>query len=108
MSAAYNRAMGVYGVDPTKSSTAIINEEIVKIRKKYIEKYNKALSELKITNEKISLSDSGDVIYILDEQIQKTSDYSKNLMKRDVLIDQIQFGQKDDLSVGERLDFYRS
>lgn len=69
MASAYDRASGIYGVDDSKSKTAIVKDEITTIRKSYYDKYKKAATELGIKKLDLEMSKTGDIV--MQNQIVK-------------------------------------
>lgn len=118
MSAAYDNASGNYGVDATKSKTAVVNEAIQNIRNEYASKFMQAAKNLGKTDIEITVDKYGvsfkravptkdengqDKIVMRDISWQH---YAKKLMDRDFLIDQLQLNQQEEMSDQEAYDYY--
>jgi hypothetical protein len=114
MASAYDRASGIYGVDDSKSKTAIVKDEITTIRKSYYDKYKKAATELGIKKLDIEMSKTGDIVMQkLDSEGRSTGlysieDFATDITDRDFLIQQLQISQKDNLTSEETYNYYKN
>ena len=118
MSAAYDNAAGNYGVDATKSKTKVINEAIQQIRQEYADKFTKAAAALNktdivVTVGKYGLTVNKTVVHKDNNGKDVSSTYeltaikkAEELTNRDFLIDQLQLGQKEQLTDEEAYDYY--
>lgn len=114
MASAYDRASGIYGVDDSKSKTAIVKDEITTIRKSYYDKYKKAATELGIKKLDLEMSKTGDIVMQkLDSEGRSTGlysieDFATDITDRDFLIQQLQLSQKDNLTSEETYNYYKN
>lgn len=114
MASAYDRASGIYGVDDSKSKTAIVKDEIAAIRKSYYDKYKKAATELGIKKLDLEISKTGDIVMQkLDSEGRSTGlysieDFATDITDRDFLIQQLQLSQKDNLTNEETYNYYKN
>lgn len=114
MASAYDRASGIYGVDDSKSKTAIVRDEITTIRKSYYDKYKKAATELGIKKLNLEMSKTGDIVMQkLDSEGKSTGlytieDFATVITDRDFLIQQLQLSQKDNLTNEEAYNYYKN
>lgn len=114
MASAYDRASGIYGVDDSKSKTAIVKDEITTIRKLYYGKYKKAATELGIKKLDLEMSKTGDIVMQkLDSEGRSTGlysieDFATDITDRDFLIQQLQLSQKDNLTSEETYNYYKN
>ena len=114
MASAYDRASGIYGVDDSKSKTAIVKDEITTIRRSYYDKYKKAATELGIKKLDLEMSKTGDIIMQkLDSEGRSTGlytieDFATDITDRDFLIQQLQLSQKDNLTSEEAYNYYKN
>lgn len=114
MASAYDKASGIYGVDDSKSKTAIVKDEITSIRKSYYDKYKKAATELGIKKLDLEISNTGDVVMQkLDSEGRSTGlytieDFATDITDRDFLIQQLQLSQKDNLTNEESYNYYKN
>ena len=114
MASAYDRASGIYGVDDSKSKTAIVKDEITTIRKSYYDKYKKAATELGIKKLDLEMSKTGDIVMQkLDSEGRSTGlysieDFATDITDRDFLIQQLQLSQKDNLTNEEAYNYYKN
>ncbi|MFR4671007.1 MAG: hypothetical protein ACLT69_14390, partial [Intestinibacter bartlettii] len=114
MASAYDRASGIYGVDDSKSNTAIVKDEITTIRKSYYDKYKKAATELGIKKLDLEMSKTGDIVMQkLDSEGRSTGlysieDFATDITDRDFLIQQLQLSQKDNLTSEETYNYYKN
>lgn len=114
MASAYDRASGIYGVDDSKSKTAIVKDEITTIRKSYYDKYKKAATELGIKKLDLEMSKTGDIVMQkLDSEGRSTGlytieDFATDITDRDFLIQQLQLSQKDNLTNEETYNYYKN
>lgn len=118
MSAAYDNAAGNYGVDATKSKTKVINEAIQQIRQEYANKFTKAAAALNKTDIVVTVGKHGltvnkTVVHKDNNGKDVSSTYeltaikkAEELTNRDFLIDQLQLGQKEQLTDKEAYDYY--
>lgn len=112
MALAYDSAQGLYGVDETKSKTAIIRDAIKQIRDRYYKEYLdhcKALSiqpELNLTGNSLAVNtydEDGKAVNVSFETV------ARGLLSRDFLIEQLQNQAKlQDLSTEEALEYYKN
>lgn len=114
MASAYDRASGIYGVDDSKSKTAIVKDEITTIRKSYYDKYKKAATELGIKKLDLEMSKTGDIVMQkLDSEgrsigLYSIEDFATDITDRDFLIQQLQLSQKDNLTNEEAYNYYKN
>lgn len=114
MASAYDKASGIYGVDDSKSKTAIVKDEITSIRKSYYDKYKKAATELGIKKLDLEISNTGDIVMQkLDSKGRSTGlytieDFATDITDRDFLIQQLQLSQKDNLTNEESYNYYKN
>lgn len=114
MASAYDRASGIYGVDDSKSKTAIVKDEITTIRKSYYDKYKKSATELGIKKLDLEMSKTGDIVMQkLDSEGRSTGlysieDFATDITDRDFLIQQLQLSQKDNLTNEEAYNYYKN
>lgn len=114
MASAYDKASGIYGVDDSKSKTAIVKDEITSIRKSYYDKYKKAATELGIKKLDLEISNTGDIVMQkLDSEGRSTGlytieDFATDITDRDFLIQQLQLSQKDNLTNEESYNYYKN
>lgn len=114
MASAYDKASGIYGVDDSKSKTAIVKDEISAIRKSYYDKYKDAATKLGIKKLDIEISNVGDiVIHKLDSDnksvgLYTIEDFATVITDRDFLIEQLQLSQKDNLTNQEAYNYYKN
>lgn len=114
MASAYDRASGIYGVDDSKSKTAIVRDEITTIRKSYYDKYKKAATELGIKKLNLEMSKTGDIVMQkLDSEGKSTGlytieDFATDITDRDFLIQQLQLSKKDNLTNEESYNYYKN
>ena len=114
MASAYDRASGIYGVDDSKSKTAIVRDEITTIRKSYYDKYKKAATELGIKKLDLEMSKTGDIVMQkLDSEGKSTGlytieDFATDITNRDFLIQQLQLSKKDNLTNEESYNYYKN
>lgn len=114
MASAYDRASGIYGVDDSKSKTAIVKDEITTIRKSYYDKYKKAATELGIKKLDLEMGKTGDIVMQkLDSEGRSTGlysieDFATDITDRDFLIQQLQLSQKDNLTNEEAYNYYKN
>lgn len=114
MASAYDRASGIYGVDDSKSKTAIVKDEITTIRKSYYDKYKKAATELGIKKLDLEMSKTGDIVMQkLDSEgrsigLYFIEDFATDITDRDFLIQQLQLSQKDNLTNEEAYNYYKN
>lgn len=113
MADAYDRASGIYGVDESKSKTAIVKDEIINIRKRYLNKYEDAAKALGYPVN-LSIDKYGELfIFDLDNNgnhtaIHTIQDFASDITDRDFLIDQLQLSKKGNLTDKEAFDYYYS
>lgn len=114
MASAYDRASGIYGVDDSKSKTAIVKDEITTIRKSYYDKYKKAATELGVKKLDLEMSKTGDIVMQkLDSEgrsigLYSIEDFATDITDRDFLIQQLQLSQKDNLTNEEAYNYYKN
>lgn len=114
MASAYDRASGIYGVDDSKSKTAIVKDEITTIRKSYYDKYKKAATELGIKKLDLEMSKTGDIVMQkLDSEgrsigLYSIENFATDITDRDFLIQQLQLSQKDNLTNEEAYNYYKN
>lgn len=105
MALAYEAASGNYGVKSDKSKTALINDEIYKIRKKYYDEYVKHSQNAKLN---IELDQQEDGSIVFTDISKSINDVAVDVMNRDNLILSLQNSRLlDQLSEEQLTEYYK-